>query len=92
MIEPGLARIEGFIKIHDPNTGEVLVDKKNAIHYENISIAMAQALSNRLDPNGSSLGIIYSMAFGNGGSSVDPHWCDHISAPKYCGTKCRIVQ
>ena len=72
MIEPGLARIEGFIKIHDPNTGEVLVDKKNAIHYENISIAMAQALSNRLDANGSSLGIIYSMAFGNGGSSVDP--------------------
>ena len=72
MIEPGLARIEGFIKIHDPNTGEVLVDKKIAIHYENISIAMAQALSNRLDANGSSLGIIYSMAFGNGGSSVDP--------------------
>ena len=72
MIEPGLACIEGFIKIHDPNTGEVLVDKKNAIHYENISIAMAQALSNRLDANGSSLGIIYSMAFGNGGSSVDP--------------------
>jgi len=72
MIEPGLARIEGFIKIHDPNTGEVLVDKKNAIHYENISIAMAQALSNRLDSNGSRLGIIYSMAFGNGGSSVDP--------------------
>ena len=72
MIEPGLARIEGFIKIHDPNTGEVLVDKKNAIHYENISIAMAQALSNRLDASGSSLGIIYSMAFGNGGSSVDP--------------------
>ena len=72
MIEPGLACIEGFIKIHDPNTGEVLVDKKNAIHYENISIAMAQALSNRLDSNGSRLGIIYSMAFGNGGSSVDP--------------------
>jgi len=66
IIEPGLAKIEGFIKIHDPNTGEVLVDKKNAIHYENISIAMAQTLSNR------NLGYIYEMAFGNGGSSVDP--------------------
>jgi hypothetical protein len=65
-IEPGLAKIEGFIKIHDPVTGEVLVDKKNAIHYENISIAMAQSLSNR------NLGYIYEMAFGNGGSSVDP--------------------
>jgi hypothetical protein len=72
IIEPGLARIEGFVKIYDPNNGEVFVDKKNAIHYENISIAMAQALSNRLDANGSRLGIIYQMAFGNGGSSVDP--------------------
>ena len=66
MIQPGLCKIEGFIKIHNPVTGEVLVDKKNAIHYENISIAMAQTLSNR------DLGYIYQMAFGNGGSSVDP--------------------
>jgi hypothetical protein len=66
MIQPGLAKIEGFVKITDPNSGEVLVDKKNAIHYENISIAMAQTLSDR------NLGYIYEMAFGNGGSSVDP--------------------
>jgi hypothetical protein len=66
IIQPGLAKIEGFIKITDPNSGEVLVDKKNAIHYENISIAMAQTLSDR------SLGYIYVMAFGNGGSAVDP--------------------
>jgi hypothetical protein len=66
IIQPGLAKIEGFVKIHNPATGEILVDKKNAIHYENISIAMAQTLSNR------DLGYIYLMAFGNGGSSVDP--------------------
>ena len=66
MITPGLCKIEGFVKIHDPKSGEILVDKKNAIHYENISIAMAQTLSNR------DLGYIYLMAFGNGGSSVDP--------------------
>ena len=66
IIQPGLAKIEGFVKIHDPKSGEVLVDKKNAIHYENISIAMAQTLSNR------DVGYIYEMAFGNGGSSVDP--------------------
>ena len=70
IIQPGLAKIEGFIKIHDPNTGEVLVDKKNAIHYENISYAMAQTLSHRTSEQGG--GWIYLMAFGNGGSSVDP--------------------
>jgi hypothetical protein len=64
MIQPGLCKIEGFVKIHDPQTGEVLLDKKNAIHYENISLAMAQTLSDR------NVGYIYEMAFGNGGSSV----------------------
>jgi len=66
IIQPGLAKIEGFVKIHDPKTGEILLDKKNAIHYENISICMAQTLSDK------NLGYIYQMAFGNGGSAVDP--------------------
>jgi len=66
MIDSGLVKIQGHIKIFNPVTGEVLVDKKNAIHYENLSVAMAQTLSDR------DLGYIYQMAFGNGGSSVDP--------------------
>jgi hypothetical protein len=66
IIQPGLAKIEGLVKIHDPKTGEILLDKKNAIHYENISICMAQMLSDK------NLGYIYQMAFGNGGSAVDP--------------------
>jgi hypothetical protein len=70
IIQPGLTKIEGFVKITDPVSGEILVDKKNAIHYENISIAMAQSLSNRTAEQGG--GWIYEMAFGNGGSSVDP--------------------
>jgi hypothetical protein len=70
MIQPGLCSIQGFVKIHDPITGQVLVDKKNAIHYENISIAMAETLSNRTLAQGG--GFIFQMAFGNGGSSVDP--------------------
>ena len=63
-------QIQGFVKIFDPVSGEVFVDKKNAIHYENMSIALAQTLSNRTLAQGG--GWIYSMAFGNGGSSVDP--------------------
>ena len=66
MITAGICKMEGFVKIFDPNDGTVFVDKRNAINYENISIAMAQTLSNR------NLGYIYEMAFGNGGSSVDP--------------------
>lgn len=66
LLVPGQFKIDGFLKIYDPNDGEVFVDKHNAIHYENISIAMAQSLADR------GLGFIYEMAFGNGGSSVDP--------------------
>jgi hypothetical protein len=58
-------KIEGFLKIYDPNSMEVFVDKKNAINYENMSEALADTLSNR------GYGEIYQMAFGNGGASVD---------------------
>lgn len=57
--------IQGFVKIWEPETGNVLVDKKNAIHYENISIAMANALADR------GYGFIQEMAFGNGGTTID---------------------
>ena len=58
-------KVEGFLKIYDPNSGEVLVDKHNAINYENMSEAIADTLSSR------GYGEIYQMAFGNGGASVD---------------------
>jgi len=57
---------EGHIKIFDPETGEVFQDKRNAIHYENMSVAMVTALSNQ------GQGWIYQMAFGSGGTTVDP--------------------
>jgi len=60
------ATIEGHMRIFNPVSQEVFVDKKNAIHYENMSIALAQSLAN------TNLGYIFQMAFGNGGSSVDP--------------------
>jgi hypothetical protein len=58
-------KVEGFLKVYDPNNGEIFVDKKNAINYENMSEAIADTLSSR------GYGEIYQMAFGNGGASVD---------------------
>ena len=64
--ETGGFHFEGHIKIFDPNTKEVFIDKRNAIHYENMSVAMVQSLSNQ------GQGTIYQMAFGSGGTIVDP--------------------
>jgi len=58
--------IRGHIKIYDPLSNEVFIDKTNAIHYENMSIALAQSIAN------TNQGIIHEMAFGNGGTSIDP--------------------
>ena len=57
--------IQGYIKIFDPQSGNVYVDKKNAIHYENFSVSLAKSIANR------STGFIEEMHFGNGGTSVD---------------------
>jgi hypothetical protein len=59
--------IEGHIKIFDPETNEVFEDRRNAIHYENMSVALAASLANQ------GYGIIEGMSFGNGGSTVDPN-------------------
>ncbi len=71
MMTLGPAKIEGFLKIYDPNSKEVFVDKHNAIHYENMSVALAQSLAEYF-VLGQQVGYIYAMAFGNGGSAVDP--------------------
>lgn len=62
----GSVRIQGHIKIFDPTTKEVIVDKRNAIHYEHFSMAMAASMAN----TGHSF--ISEMSFGNGGTRVDP--------------------
>lgn len=64
--ETGGFHFEGHIKIFDPQSGEVFIDKRNAIHYENMSVAMVQSLSNQ------GQGTIYEMSFGTGGTTVDP--------------------
>ena len=64
--EAGSVGIQGHIKIYDPVTKEVFINKRNAIHYENFSIALAQSIANQGE------GTIAEMVFGNGGTRVDP--------------------
>lgn len=76
--------VEGHIKIFDPSTGEVYINKRNAIHYENMSIALAESIAN------SGQGFIYEMAFGNGGTTIDPTGIITYLTPNSTGTNASL--
>ena len=72
--------IEGHIKIYDPSTQEIFINKRNAIHYENMSIALAESIAN------AGQGFIYQLSFGNGGTTVDPTGIITYLTPNSTGT------
>lgn len=76
--------IVGHIKIYDPVNNEIIVSKRNAIHYENFSIALAESISNQGE------GFIYEMSFGNGGTSVDPTGIITYLTPNSTGTNASL--
>ena len=45
--DTGGIRAEGHLKIWDPESKEVYVNQRNAIHYENFSYALANCLANK---------------------------------------------
>lgn len=59
-------RVIGHVKITDADTNEILLDKKNAVHPQNMSRIIARALAR--EPNG----YVHRIAFGNGGTVTDP--------------------
>ena len=67
--DTSLIGIEGHIKIWDPESGEVLVRRRNAINFENMSIAIASLLANEAGNTGTHS--IATMRFGNGGTTID---------------------
>ncbi len=64
MITTGMFKADGHVLIKDRDTGEVILDKKNAIHLENMSEAIALTLAHR------GYGHFNRMIFGNGASTV----------------------
>jgi hypothetical protein len=71
--------IVGLVKIIDFDTGEVLLDKRNAINAEALSYALALSLADR--PNGS----IQQMIFGNGASTVSANGTITYQPPNVTG-------
>ena len=65
MLDNTKAMVQGHVKIWNPLTQEIFVDKPNAIHYENMSEALATAVSNK------GTQYIQNMVFGNGATVVD---------------------
>ena len=61
--------VEGHITIWDPENGAVLVRRRNAINFENMSIAIANLLAN--ESGATSTYEIAEMRFGNGGTLID---------------------
>lgn len=76
--------IEGHIKIWCPESGEILVNKRNAIHYENMSIALAESIAN------TGQGFIHKLVFGNGGTTVDPTGIITYLTPNSVGTNAAL--
>lgn len=76
--------IQGHIKAFDPESDEVYINKLNAIHYENFSIALAQSVAN------TGTGPIFEMSFGNGGTSIDPTGVITYLTPNSTGTNASL--
>lgn len=79
-----LIDIRGHIKIFNPVTNEIFVDKDNHIHYENFAIALARGISNQ------GFGTIAEMAFGNGGTRVDQTGIITYLTPNVVGTSASL--
>jgi len=81
--------IKGYVKITDAITKEVLFDGENGIHFENFSVALAQSLGGGpLDP--SNPGFIYTMNFGNGGTTVNASGIVTYNPPNTVGATAQL--
>lgn len=65
-LNPNIIGIIKILDVTDPCNPVVLEHKKNAIHFENMSEALAYSLANK------GTNFIYEMHFGNGGTNIDP--------------------
>jgi len=84
--------IKGHVTITDAITGEILVDKDNAVNFENLSVAITESLiSGPLDAAiQNNNGFIYSMNFGNGGTTVASNGIITYNSPNVVGSAAQL--
>lgn len=58
------SNIKGFVEIKDADTGDIILQKSNSIHFENMSNCMALTMAHQ------GYGHIHKLFFGNGASTV----------------------
>jgi hypothetical protein len=75
--------VDGHCLIKDFDTGEVLLDKHNAINFQNFAFAVANLLANK-SVSGNQF-FIDKMAFGYGGTTVDANGNITYRSPKVDG-------
>jgi len=80
----------GHVKITDAITNEILVEKTNAINFENLSVAIAQSLLSGPLNATSGPGFIYTMAFGNGGTTVSNTGIIIYNSPNTIGSSATL--
>lgn len=61
--------VDGHVLIKDLTTGKIVLDKHNAINFQNVAFAVANLLANKQSLTGGYF--INKMAFGYGGTTID---------------------
>ena len=77
-------KTNGWLRISEKETGKVLLDRHNDIHYENMSLAIAQALGRRAKHG------IKELCFGNGGVKVNAANEYIYTAPQTIGSSASL--
>lgn len=78
--------VVGHVKITDVDTQQVLLDKFNAINFENMAISIVNLLANQTDSNGNGF-FITKMIFGDGGTIIDTNGNISYRTPNVDGSQ-----
>jgi len=70
----------GRVVIHDADTGEMILDKKNAIHPQNMALAKARSLARETN------GYVFKLGFGNGGTFLNSGLQINYRSPNTIGS------